>query len=146
MNIRIDCLVAGMHRVSDYFYKLSLAKMILEIQEGSAETYRKMIHDADFKLEADFERELARQLSNGGRWDLIPAETLMPVMMARFGVSESDISTSESSQLEALELACNSCPVLGACWKSMRSRTSVAEARNFCPSAEIFERLGEGVQ
>lgn len=145
MNIRIDCLVAGMQRVSDFFYKSSLSKVVLDIQEGSTETYRKMIQDADFKLEADFEREVARQLSSGGRWGLIPAETLMPVMMSRFGVSRNDFSNTESSQLEALEEACNNCPVVGVCWKSMRSGASVAEARNFCPSAKIFERLGKVV-
>ncbi|MCE8014422.1 hypothetical protein BZY95_03515 [Billgrantia desiderata SP1] len=146
MNIRFDCLVACMHRVSDFFYKNYLSKVVLDIQEGSAETYRKMIQDADFKLEADFEREVARQLSSGGRWGLIPAETLMPVMMSRYGVSRNDFSSTESSQLEALEATCNNCPVVGICWMAMRSGASVAEARNFCPSAESFERLEKVVQ
>lgn len=140
MNIRIDCLVTGMHRISDFFYRLSLPKLVLDVQDGSPEIYRKMIQDADFKLEVGFEREVARQLSNGGLWGLSPGEALMPVMMSRFGVSKSDLSSTESSQLEALAEACNNCPVVGVCWKSVRSGASVEESRAFCPSAEKFER------
>ncbi|MDL0433887.1 hypothetical protein QPM17_22350 [Marinobacter sp. TBZ242] len=146
MNIYIDTLVAGMNRISDFFYKCYLSKLVLDIQVDSTEAYRKIIQDADFKLEAYFEREVARQLNNGGRWGLIPAETLMPVMMSRFGGAKSDFLNTELSQLKALEEACNNCPEVSVCWRSMRSEVSAEEARNFCPSAETFVRLGKVAQ
>ncbi|WP_162623090.1 hypothetical protein [Billgrantia lactosivorans] len=139
MNISIEYLVAGMHRVSDFFYKHSLPKVVLDMQGGSTEAYRKMIQDAGFSFEANFEREIVRQLNNGGRLGMMPAEMLFPVMMSRFGVAIKDFIDTDPSQLEALEAACNHCPVVGDCWKAMRSGASAAEARNFCASADIFE-------
>ncbi|QOR37982.1 hypothetical protein HNO52_05275 [Billgrantia diversa] len=142
MNISIDYLVAGMHRVSNFFYKHSLRKVVLDMQDGSTEAYRKMIQDAGFSFEASFEREIVRQLNNGGRLGMMPAEMLLPVMMSQFGVARNDFIDTDPSQLEALEAACNHCPVVGDCWKSMRSGASTAEALSFCPSADIFERCG----
>lgn len=136
-------LVISMNKVSDFFYKIHLSKLLLDMQGESPDAYQKIIQDVDFELEDNFETEVARHMNNGNYSGLIPATTLMPAMMIRFGVSKSDFTTGASSEIEALEETCNSCSVVGTCWKSMRSGASATEARTFCPSAETFQRKGK---
>ena len=136
-------LARCMHKVSDFFYKSHLPKLLLDIKCESPDAYQKIIQDADFTLDDSFENEVARHMNNGNYGGLIPAKTLMPAMMSRFGVSKSDFPTGDSSEIEALEETCNSCSAVGICWKSMRSGASATEARTFCPSAETFQRKGK---
>ncbi|MEQ5856871.1 hypothetical protein EBB56_04045 [Halomonas sp. YLB-10] len=144
MNIRIEKnLVRSMHKVSEFFYKNHLSKLLLDIQDESPEAYQKIIQDVNFSLEDKFESEVARRMNNGNYGGLIPANTLMPAMMSRFGVSKSDFSTGDSPEFETLEEICNNCSVVGTCWKSMRAGASAPEARTFCPSAEAFQIKGK---
>ncbi|MEC9482002.1 MAG: hypothetical protein UMU75_01600, partial [Halomonas sp.] len=55
----------------------------LALKDGP--TYRELIVDLEAPLAPAFERAVARTLDRDSLTGLIPAETLMPAMMQRFG-------------------------------------------------------------
>lgn len=125
-------------RLSERCYAASMPRLVSDVQHEASSTYQALLTDLDRPLESGFEREMARQLAAGQPVAFVPAQTLMPVMMQRFGLQEADLAAQPGYGV--LRDTCNSCPVMGQCWQAMRADAEVDECRGFCPNAEAFER------
>ena len=125
-------------RLTERCYAASTPQLVRDVQHEAGKTYQTLLTDLEGPLEGGFEREMARQLAAGQPASFVPAKTLMPVMMQRFGLQEADLAA--DAGYGALRDTCNSCPVVGHCWQAMRAEAEVEECRGFCPNAEAFER------
>lgn len=125
-------------RLSERCYRASAPQLVRDMQHESSGAFDALVKDLEAPLEAGFEREVARQMNQGAYLAFVPAETLMPVMMQRFGLDASRIA--EDSDLQVMRRTCNDCPVAGHCWRAMRRDAGVEECRGFCPNAEAFDR------
>ncbi|MCG6656737.1 hypothetical protein HOP52_02970 [Halomonas campisalis] len=124
------------------FFEASASQVAREIRSEAPCVYEQLVGDLQTPLTRPFEAAMAKRLANGDMAGLIPARTLMPEMMARFGVTPTRFE--EGRELAALERTCNRCPVVGHCWQAMRAGAEVEECRGFCPNAEAFERRAGG--
>ncbi|MGQ4880756.1 hypothetical protein ACOJCM_19495 [Billgrantia sp. LNSP4103-1] len=121
-------------------YRASTRRLVREIEAKSPSVYSEMLQDLTTPLEPAFEREMARHLDRGGYRAFVPAETLMPAMLQRFGL---EASVTQHASYPSLRGTCNACPVAGHCWGAMRRDAGIEECRAFCPNAAAFERLSE---
>lgn len=128
-------------RLCESSYRASTRRLVREIEAESPHVYSDMLKDLAMPLEPAFEREMARHLDRGGFRAFVPAETLMPVMLQRFGLDP--VSVTEHASYPSLRGNCNACPVAGHCWGAMRRDAGVDECRAFCPNTAAFERLNE---
>ncbi|MGR4066270.1 hypothetical protein [Billgrantia sp. C5P2] len=129
------------HRLCEGSYRASTRRLVREIETESPQVYSEMLRDLETPLEPAFEREMARHLDRGGFRAFVPAETLMPVMLQRFGLDQASVAGHAS--YPSLRGNCNACPVAGHCWGAMRRDAGIDECRAFCPNAAAFERLAE---
>lgn len=129
-------------RLTERCYAASTPQLVHDVQHEAGTTYQKLLTDLDYPLERGFEREMARQLGAGQPATFVPAKTLMPVMMQRFGLQDAELAAQPG--YGALRDTCNACPVVGHCWQAMRAAADVEECRGFCPNAEAFERRAQG--
>lgn len=127
-----------MARFADYMFEASMPRVVREVRTEASSTFREVITDLESPMPAAFEREIARTL-NGVGSELIPAETLMPAMMKRFGLAEEAFVDDGDKAVRQLQVTCNHCPEVGRCWRAMRSDTSRESCRAFCPNADAFE-------
>ncbi|MHB0774803.1 DUF6455 family protein [Halomonas sp. WWR20] len=104
------------------------------------DAYRKIVGNLAMPLAPAIEREVARTLNRDVAHSLIPARTLLPVMMQRLGISVSSGPLGKET-LQAVERTCNRCPQVGRCWLAMRHHTPTEACRGFCPNAEALERV-----
>jgi len=125
-------------RLTERCYTASTPQLVRDVQHEAGKTYQRLLTDLETPLEPGFEREMARQLGAGQPTSFVPAKTLMPVMMQRFGLQDADLAVQPG--YGALRDTCNACPVVGHCWQAMRAGAEVEECRGFCPNAEAFER------
>ncbi len=125
-------------RLTERCYAASTPQLVRDVQHEAGKTYQTLLTDLQRPLEDGFEREMARQLAAGQPPAFVPAKTLMPVMMQRFGLQDAELAG--EAGYTALRDTCNACPVVGHCWQSMRAGADVEECRSFCPNAEAFER------
>nr|WP_298414069.1 hypothetical protein [uncultured Halomonas sp.] len=93
-----------------------------------------LISDLDTPLNPNFERAVEAILTQGDLPTFDAAGTLLPVMLARFGLAEADYDTRVDT-LGALREACHGCPVKGRCWQALRSGADATACGTFCPSA-----------
>ncbi|MFW6346162.1 MAG: hypothetical protein ACOC0M_07540, partial [Halomonas sp.] len=126
-------------RLTERCYTTSTAQLVRDVQHEAGPTYHALLNDLESPLEPGFEREMARQLATGQPSDFVPAKTLMPVMMQRFGLKDAEVAAEPG--YNAICKTCNGCPVVGQCWKAMRAGTEVEECRGFCPNARAFDSL-----
>ncbi|QOR37111.1 hypothetical protein HNO52_00285 [Billgrantia diversa] len=129
------------NRLCEGSYRASTRRMVREIEAESPQVYSEMLKDLETPLEPTFEREMSRHLDRGGYRAFVPAETLMPAMLQRFGLDQESVT--EHVSYPSLRGNCNACPVAGHCWGAMRRDAGVDECRAFCPNALAFERLAE---
>ncbi|PMR74654.1 hypothetical protein C1H69_12385 [Billgrantia endophytica] len=108
------------------------------MEQRSPQVYSEILQDLETPLEPAFEREVARHLDQGGYRAFVPADTLMPAMLQRFGLDEASVAAHVS--YPSLRGNCNACPVAGYCWRAMRRDADVDECRAFCPNAAAFDR------
>lgn len=124
-------------RLSERCYRATTPRLVQDMQHEAAGTYGEMLEDLNTPLDAHFEREMARQLQDGQPFGFVPARTLMPVMMQRFGLQDGELAADPG--YDAMHATCNGCPVVGKCWKAMRAGADVEVCRSFCPNAEAFD-------
>lgn len=129
------------NRLCEGSYRASTRRLVREIEAEAPQAYSDIINALETPLEPAFEREMARHLDRGGFRAFAPAETLMPVMLKRFGLEPTSVA--EHASYPSLRGNCNACPVAGHCWGVMRRDAGVDECRAFCPNAAAFERLAE---
>lgn len=116
-----------------------MPQLVQNMRRDAVNEYQTLLRDLDAPMEPAFEREVARTLNRGGNYDLIPAETLMPMMMERFGLTPEDFSDQEANLLSELTMVCNKCPAVGRCWKAIRADAGWEKCRGFCPNTDAFE-------
>lgn len=137
-NTQLSTRPSWWERFSERCYQNNIGQVAREMQHDSPMAYGELIRNLELPLESNFEREVARQLDQGAYAFFTSAETLLPVMMQRFGLDEA--SFAEGGELTALGKTCNACPMVGHCWRAMRRDADVAECRGFCPNTEAFDR------
>ena len=93
-----------------------------------------LISDLETPLKPNFERAVEAILNQGDLPTFDAARTLLPLMLARFGLTQEDYDT-RAETLVALRDACCSCPVKGRCWQALRNNADAAACGAFCPSA-----------
>lgn len=128
-------------RLCEGSYRATTRRLVREIEAESPGVYSEMLQDLATPLEPAFEREMARHLDQGGYRAFKPADTLMPAMLQRFGLTHTAVT--EHVSYPSLRGNCNACPVAGYCWGAMRREAGVDECRAFCPNAAAFERLAD---
>ncbi|MGC3874069.1 hypothetical protein ACPF7Z_12455 [Halomonas sp. GXIMD04776] len=96
-----------------------------------------LISDLEAPLNPNFERAVEAILSQDTLPTFDAARTLLPAMLARFGLTEEDYDT-RAETLAALRKACHGCPIKGRCWQVLRSHADAAACGAFCPSAETI--------
>ncbi|SFU82016.1 hypothetical protein [Halomonas korlensis] len=132
-------------RLEERLFEASMPRVVQGIRYEDSVDYREMVRNLDTPMAPAFEREVARTLNRGGDLELIPAETLMPAMMQRFGLGRDDFGPGEETHFGELQTVCNRCPVVGRCWKAMRAGERWEKCRGFCPNAEAFEQKSQVV-
>lgn len=125
-------------RVAERCYRASLPRLVNDMQHESAGVYRSLVEDLDTPLEADFEREVAKQMNDGHRGGVRPSRALLPEMMRRFGCDAGRV------EMAPIRSACDACPVSGRCWRALRRGADAEECRGFCANAEAFESRASG--
>lgn len=128
-------------RLCEGSYRASTPRLVREFEAEAPQVYSDILKDLEMPLEPSFEREMARHLDRGGFRAFVPAETLMPAMLQRFGLEQASIA--EHASYPSLRGNCNACPVAGYCWGAMRRDAGIDECRAFCPNAAAFERLAD---
>ncbi|MEQ5803141.1 hypothetical protein [Halomonas sp. H10-9-1] len=126
-------------RLEERLFEASMPQMVQGMRHEANVDFRELVCDLKAPMAPAFEREVARALNRGVVRDLIPAETLMPEMMVRFGLSSADYGPEQATHLGELQTVCNQCPVVGRCWKALRAGESWEKCRGFCPNAQAFE-------
>ncbi|MCE9664681.1 hypothetical protein LY622_14665 [Halomonas sp. M5N1S17] len=128
-------------RLCERTYRATTPRLVREIEAESPGAYSEMLQDLKMPLEPAFEREVARHIDHGGFRAFVPADTLMPAMLQRFGLNKATVAAHVS--YPSLRGNCNACPVAGYCWHAMRRDAGVDECRAFCPNAAAFDRQAE---
>ncbi|MDP3535248.1 MAG: hypothetical protein Q8S08_07645 [Halomonas sp.] len=126
-------------RLTERCYLTSTATLARNVKQEAGASYEALIHDLEKPLEPHFEQAVARQLAAVQPAHFRPAETLMPVMMQRFGLEESGLMN--HPDYVALRDTCNACAAVGDCWKAMRADAELDECRHICPNANAFDAL-----
>lgn len=126
-------------RLTERCYATSTATLARNVKQEAGASYDALINDLERPLEPRFEQAVARQLAAGQPAHFRPAETLMPVMMQRFGLEESGLMN--HADYVALRDTCNACAAVGDCWKVMRADAELDECRHICPNANAFDTL-----
>lgn len=85
------------NRLCEGSYRASTRRLVREIEAESPGVYSEMLQDLDTPLEPVFEREVARHLDRGGYRAFVPADTLMPAMLQRFGLESRPASNATSA-------------------------------------------------
>ncbi|EWH00491.1 hypothetical protein [Halomonas sp. BC04] len=125
-------------RICERTYRATTPRLVREMEQEAPRDYSELLKDLKAPLEPAFEREVARHLDRGGYRAFVPADTLMPAMLQRFGLDESSVAG--HSSYPSLRGNCNACPVAGYCWHAMRRDADADECRAFCPNAAAFDR------
>ena len=126
-------------RLEQRLFEASIPQVVQGIRNEASVDFRELVRDLNAPMAPAFEREVSRTLNRGVASDLIPAVTLMPAMMERFGLGREDFPANEAGLFAELETVCNHCPVVGRCWKAMRAGDARETCRGFCPNAQAFE-------
>lgn len=114
---------------------------LLELRYCAPKRLSVLIHDLSRPLPPPLERALARGLNSGELADWLgPAETLMPAMMARFGLDPE--AWAAAPQAAEWRVTCRACPHIGTCWQALRRDADAEACRAFCPNAEAFTAAG----
>ena len=127
-------------RLTDVLFDASAPQLVQNMRREAGPIFRSMVRDLNTPMAAAFEREVARTLNRSGSDDLIPAVTLMPAMMERFGLTADDFGPDEHVQFGKMQTVCNHCPVASRCWKAMRAGAGSEQCRDFCPNAQAFDQ------
>ncbi|MGQ4878085.1 hypothetical protein ACOJCM_05875 [Billgrantia sp. LNSP4103-1] len=133
-------------RLGGFLFDASMPRLVYEMRREAAPTYQAMVRDFATPMSPAFEREVARSLNRGGEVDLIPSLTLLPPMMARFGLTTKDFDPDDRQALAELQRECDRCPVVGRCWRALRAGADQERCRAFCPNAPAFETREERLQ
>lgn len=126
-------------RLAERCYATSTSALARDIKQEANASYYSLINDLEYTLENSFEQQIANQLTSKQSTHFSPAETLMPVMMKRFGLNENILTN--SANFVALRNKCNACESVGDCWKAMRASAELVECRQLCPNANAFDIL-----
>ncbi|MGJ7459306.1 hypothetical protein [Halomonas sp. RA08-2] len=132
-----------LQRLGGFLVDASTPRLVQEMRREAGPTFQAMVRDLNTPMTPAFEREVARTLNRAGSEDLIPAETLMPSMMERFGLVADDLGAEERTHFGELQIVCNRCPVAGRCWKALRADAGWEKCRGFCPNAQAFEQKAQ---
>lgn len=124
-------------RLRDY---LQGDRVLRELETYAPAALDRLIDDLTHPLSGPFERAVARALGAERLPGFVPAATLMPTMLTRFGLPA---ELARRSELKALRRTCNRCPQVGHCWQALRHGADAEECRSFCPNAEAFIAIGE---
>ncbi|QTF92732.1 hypothetical protein [Halomonas sp. BM-2019] len=129
-----------LERFVERCFEASANQMARDIRSEAPSVYEQLIGDLETPLAPPFEAAVAHRLASGDTAGLIPARTLMPEMMVRFGVSP--VQFEADQELTGLERTCNRCSAVGRCWSALRHGADAATCRTFCPNAPAFEEKG----
>ncbi|WP_299233313.1 hypothetical protein [uncultured Halomonas sp.] len=135
---QIECQ-GWLARLEERLFEASMPQVVQGMRHEANVDFRELVRDLNAPMAPAFEREVSRTLNRGAERDLIPAETLMPEMMVRFGLSPDDYGPEQATQFGELQTVCNRCPVVGRCWKAMRAGETRETCRGFCPNAQAFD-------
>lgn len=133
VNVETSRQRSWWERVAESHYRASLPRLVNDMQHESAGVYQSLVGDLGTPLEADFEREVARQMNAGRRGGIRPSRVLLPEMMRRFGCAAAEV------EMAPMRSTCDACPVSGRCWRALRQGADAEECRSFCANAEVFE-------
>lgn len=131
-------------RLTERCYTSSTTTLARNIKQEAGASYNALINDLERPLEPSFEQAVARQLAAGQPAHFRPANTLMPVMMQRLGLKESELHGNglmNHADYRALRDTCNACAAVSDCWKAMRANAELDECRHLCPNANVFDAL-----
>ncbi|MGR2738644.1 hypothetical protein ACUY1T_09365 [Billgrantia sp. Q4P2] len=113
-------------------------RALLELRCCEPKTLSVLIHDLAHPMSPSLEQAIARSLAARELEGCAPAETLLPVMMRRFGLDPA--ACSRDPAIHSLRTVCSACPRVAICWLALRHDASRQECREFCPNAKAFER------
>ncbi len=125
-------------RLSERCFRASMPQLVRDMARESPHLFDELLRDLEAPLEAVFEQAVAHRLGEGGYPAFMPAETLMPVMAQRLGMTEASLFEAHADA--ELRATCNRCPAVGRCWRALRHGIEADECRGFCPNAEALAR------
>lgn len=111
-------------------------RTLLELRCCKPKALSALIHDLAHPMSPSLEQAIARCLADR-ELEFAPAETLLPVMMRRFGLDPA--ACSRDPAIHALRTVCSACPKVAPCWLALRQDASLEECRLLCPNSEAFE-------
>lgn len=122
----------GEQQLHDY---LQGERTLLELRCCKPKALSVLIHDLAHPMSPSLEQAIARCLA-GRELEFTPAETLLPVMIRRFGLDP--VACGRDPAIHALRTVCSACPKVATCWLALRHDASLEECTSFCPNAETF--------
>lgn len=123
----------GEAQLHDY---LEGERALLELRCCKPKTLSALIHDLAHPMSPSLEQATARCLAGRELEGFAPAETLLPVMMRRFGLDP--VACGRDPDIHSLRTVCSACPKVAGCWLALRHDASLEECTSFCPNAETF--------
>lgn len=124
-------------QLADY---LEGERSLLELRYCEPKALSRLIHDLAYPMSPSLEQAIARCLAGRELANFVPAVTLLPEMMRRFGLDP--VTCSHDPSIHALRTVCSACPKVATCWLALRQNAPREECRAFCPNAEAFEQRG----
>lgn len=128
-------------RLSNFFYEASMARLVGQLRVEAPMVFRGMVNDIDNPIAPEVEAEIVRYLKSPFQDELKPAETLMPRMMAKYGITSQQFEALEKKQRNLLNRRCNQCAVVSQCWQAMRDNAELEECERFCPNQASFDAI-----
>lgn len=111
-------------------------RALLELRCCKPKALSALIHDLAHPMSPSLEQAIARCLADRELTEFAPAETLLPVMMRRFGLDP--VACGRDPAIHALRTVCSACPKVATCWLAQRHAASLEECTSFCPNAETL--------
>ncbi|MBA2777942.1 hypothetical protein [Billgrantia kenyensis] len=116
-------------------------RALLELRCCKPKALSALIHDLAQPMSPSLEQAIARCLAGRELAGFTPAETLLPVMLRRFGLDPA--TCGRDPAIHSLRTVCSACPKVAGCWLALRQEASREECQVFCPNAEALERWTE---
>ncbi|MCE8017173.1 hypothetical protein HOP62_13925 [Halomonas sp. MCCC 1A17488] len=113
-------------------------RALLELRCCEPRALSMMIHDLAHPMSPSLEQAIARCLVDR-ELEFAPAETLLPVMMRRFGLDP--VACGRDPAIHALRTVCSACSKVATCWLALRQDAPAQACRAMCPNAEALEGL-----
>lgn len=141
MNVKKNCVAAGAHADTELRMGAGIVQRLRGWWERQQTAQRVLALDPLERKRMGWDlgtgpadvRQLAASPLNG--------ETLLPAMMARFGIDSAELGPSAGGALRDMRRVCSICPAKRRCIRALTAGASADECRRFCLNSETLWSL-----